>query len=697
MQNSAEKLDKLRKLNHLLAEQDTELATEAADLRSTESNLEVARAPDSVDVSIDLESITHRRLRPVLSIRDDTTVLDFDNETDSALWKQRISDAAPVLDPVIPSVGRINLENTGFEWVGSGWLIRDSIIVTNRHVADVFVQQSDESYSFTVGDQGTIHADVDFLQELDNPQTRSFRLVRPLHIVPSPGPDIAFFEVEQTDGGLATPIALAMTPRTTRLAATIGYPAFDSRIPEIDLMQRIFGHRYNKKCLAPGCVSGLQDVRLLHNCTTLGGNSGSAVIDLETGEVLGLHFSGAFMVSNYAVRSDIVERALQDALSGRQSSFSTRRQYGRGDKTADLRAAQHHASHSIAADQRSTQKSVSVTIPLTISVSIGQPFSGTTVDVASVSADMTPLSGDHAGDHADDDVVEDITEARPEDYRDRAGYQSAFLGHDKASVVPLPTVVEAPGRILSFSVDGNTETELKYQHFSVVMNRDRRLCFFSAVNIDGSKVQKLPRGGWKFDPRIPEEFQIKKECYGNPPRFSRGHMTRRNDPSWGDGDTARRGDRDTMHVTNAAPQMQAFNSPIWLELEDYALDNAIQDDMKISVFTGPYFAPDDKAFYGVQVPVKFWKIIAFMHDDTGQLSATGYEMDQTASLPTQDEFVFGGFTNRQGVATQVPIRSIETNSGLSFHGLADRDPLSTQENTGAVPIRLTSRHHIRFT
>ena len=68
MQNSAEKLDKLRKLNHLLAEQDTELATEAADLRSTESNLEVARAPDSVDVSIDLESITHRRLRPVLSI-----------------------------------------------------------------------------------------------------------------------------------------------------------------------------------------------------------------------------------------------------------------------------------------------------------------------------------------------------------------------------------------------------------------------------------------------------------------------------------------------------------------------------------------------------------------------------------------------------------------------------------------------------
>ena len=29
-----------------------------------------------------------------------------------------------------------------------------------------------------------------------------------------------------------------------------------------------------------------------------------------------------------------------------------------------------------------------------------------------------------------------------------------------------------------------------------------------------------------------------------------------------------------MHVTNTTPQMQAFNSPIWLALEDYALQHA---------------------------------------------------------------------------------------------------------------------------
>jgi DNA/RNA endonuclease G (NUC1) len=74
-------------------------------------------------------------------------------------------------------------------------------------------------------------------------------------------------------------------------------------------------------------------------------------------------------------------------------------------------------------------------------------------------------------------------------------------------------------------------------------------------------------------PRIPAEYQIIKECYGNAPKFSRGHMTRREDPAWGTSAISQRGSDDSMHVTNATPQMQAFNSPIWLALEDYALQN----------------------------------------------------------------------------------------------------------------------------
>ena len=60
-------------------------------------------------------------------------------------------------------------------------------------------------------------------------------------------------------------------------------------------MERIYGKIYNKKRLAPGGVTGVEPTRILHNCTTLGGNSGSVVIDLDSGEALGLHFSGSFL------------------------------------------------------------------------------------------------------------------------------------------------------------------------------------------------------------------------------------------------------------------------------------------------------------------------------------------------------------------------------------------------------------------
>jgi len=79
-------------------------------------------------------------------------------------------------------------------------------------------------------------------------------------------------------------------------------------------MERIYGRTYNKKRLAPGGVTRVEQLSLLHDCTTLGGNSGSAVVDLDSGEALGLHFSGKFMTANYAVRSDIVKRLLADDM-----------------------------------------------------------------------------------------------------------------------------------------------------------------------------------------------------------------------------------------------------------------------------------------------------------------------------------------------------------------------------------------------
>jgi endonuclease G len=657
-----QRLARLRGFNAAVRQGDPKIAEESADLNGLET-LEVERPPEVLEQDIGLESIIMRRQRPVLAIRNNEAQLVFEDPGDSEIWTARLNQAKSILESAIRAVGRVELKGSQLEWVGTGWLVADTIMVTNRHVANAFAMRKGAGFTFQIGSNGLIRASVDFLQEINNPEMLAFELVRPLYIEDEPGPDIAFFEVAVVGGNpkLATPIELASKIVITENVATIGYPAYDSRIPEPDLMEKIYGKIYNKKRLAPGGVTRVEQTRLLHNCTTLGGNSGSAVVDLDSGKALGLHFSGSFLATNYAVRADVVKKVLDDVRSGRVRPEAPVRL----KSPTPSPPSQPPAGGTVSTTLRGHGRSATVTIPLTVTVSIGDPGEPP-VPWRGYSVSTAPV--------ADDTAVAE-TEAVAADYRDRGGYQADFLG--KKFKVDLPSVDRDAGDVLDFKMDGNPDTELRYEHYSVLMSRSRRMCFFSACNIDGNLSKKSKRVGWKWDPRIPKELQIMQECYGSPPKFSRGHMTRREDPGWGNAATAKRGNQDSMHVTNATPQMQAFNAPIWLALEDYALGHAKEDEMKISVFTGPYFHAKDPEMYGVLIPRAFWKIIAFIHDDTGKLCATGYEMNQEQSLQPEEEFVFGAFTSPQlRVATQVPIRSIETRSGISFGKLASVDPLA---------------------
>jgi endonuclease G len=143
-----------------------------------------------------------------------------------------------------------------------------------------------------------------------------------------------------------------------------------------------------------------------------------------------------------------------------------------------------------------------------------------------------------------------------------------------------------------------------------------------------------------------------------------------------------------MHVTNTVPQMQPFNAGIWLALESYALENARDDRMRISVFTGPFLLADDPVREGVRIPRSFWKVIAFIHDQTRKLCATGYTMSQESYLK-DEEFVFG-----KHQTAQTRIADIERRAGLSFGALAALDPLKKATRTLSAP--LTDPSQIRF-
>jgi endonuclease G, mitochondrial len=261
------------------------------------------------------ETIVRLYNRPVVLIQNNTFV---PSTIENAEMRNRLEQARKRLEAAIPSVGRIELENSSYDWVGTGWLVDENIIVTNRHVAAIFGTRQGDGFVFRVSGRREVRARIDFLEErgVVVPQ-KEFQLTRILYIEDDQQgrPDIAFLQVARSSSdnqGLAKPVALAnRIPSKGDAVAVIGYPAEDSRIPEPEYMQLYFGGIYDVKRLAPGLIMGFPDASLVrHDCTTLGGNSCSVVLDLKTGEALGLHFEGIYRVANHAVPATVVQERL---------------------------------------------------------------------------------------------------------------------------------------------------------------------------------------------------------------------------------------------------------------------------------------------------------------------------------------------------------------------------------------------------
>lgn len=276
-------------------------------------------------------------------------------------------------------------------------------------------------------------------------------------------------------------------------------------------------------------------------------------------------------------------------------------------------------------------------------------------------------------------------------YKDRLGYDPAFLG--AVDPLPLPGSKAWAADLVALkpaaAVPGNDKHEIKYTHFSVKMAASRSLPLFSACNIDGKLSDRdIERTDvWRRDPRIENRYQNLREAYGNENQglFSRGHMTRREDPNWGEKKTAQQADVDTFHVSNVAPQRQGFNAGVWLDLENYVLDNTDENDLKVTVITGPVLLEDDPVYYGIKIPTEFWKIVAFVHGRTKRLTTIAYKRAQLDFLPKRQRtrFVFGNFDD-----TQVSIASLQLDTGLD---LSSYIPFDVLEGAGmGLEVRLAS-------
>jgi endonuclease G len=241
--------------------------------------------------------------------------------------------------------------------------------------------------------------------------------------------------------------------------------------------------------------------------------------------------------------------------------------------------------------------------------------------------------------------------------------------------------------------------------------------FVTAANIDGSRSRHIDRKSgrvsddgnqgeaarrlgtddqpeasetWYGDDRIADDAQTAQSLYSNqqPRTFDRGHQVRREDPVWGDDETAERANADTFHFTNCCPQHWKFNEQAryWAGIENYVLDNARAERTRVSVFTGPVLAPSDPRYRDVRVPLQFFKVIAWVED--GEPRARAFLASQAellTNLPERAEAFDDVGKVREYLTT---VQEIEEITGLDFGPLRDHDTHSPESLEASLrPLR----------
>jgi endonuclease G len=557
-----------------------------------------------------VEAIILLRGRPVLLIQDDRWIEPRNAEISK--WLGSPKDPNNKLLPCILSVGRIEVTDFAVDYTGTGWMLEEDVLITNRHVVNEFGLAVGGALDFRVNTNGAKYQTrVDFRREFERIGTARVGIDQILFLEENDDlrPDMALLRLNRSAGKLPKPIELDDTPLKTfgddrTSLAVIGYPAEDGR-NDAFAMRQIFEGRYRVKRLSPGRLMSVSpDGRLLeHDCTTLGGNSGSPVINLATSKACGLHFAGTYRERNFAVTSAWLKERLAE-IAGRTS----------------------------------------VLVPAGISAFVDREAFIRTFD----------------------------------DFAGRSGYAEDFLGPDEDLQVPLPAII--PGLQSQIAeLSGDPRGVLRYTHFSIVMRRDRRMPFFTAVNIDGSCLFNFPRGRdrWYLDQRIDRELQIGEELYRRN-NLDRGHLVRRLDPVWGETRAeAKQAELDTFAFTNCTPQHSRLNQQTWLHLEDYILSSTKTRRAKVSAFAGPVMGENDVEYRGVRIPKEFWKVVVIVNDYTGKLSATGYLLSQSDYL-RDIEFVFGEF-----MTYQVSLSEIEKKTNINFE-LSLYDPMGRTES---LPFR----------
>jgi hypothetical protein len=282
-------------------------------------------APATGGGRVALEALVQLAGRPAIRVEGGTV---DPNHPELGEWQGAYLLAQSEIDATFASIGRIDRDG---EHVGTGIVVAEGIVMTNRHVVEAFaapVPTRTSPKRWVLESEGVT---IDFSEGADG--SRSFAVKSVIEAGPNPigglvdfvNLDVALLEVETTSAsGDRLPKPLPQNPDATRVERpsqiyVVGYPARPAQLPTdaegkvrmevVTRLREIFGVKYGRKYFSPGLVSAprgsvANDPKgwvFNHDATTLGGNSGSAAIYLgDPIAIVGLHFAGDWLRANHA-------------------------------------------------------------------------------------------------------------------------------------------------------------------------------------------------------------------------------------------------------------------------------------------------------------------------------------------------------------------------------------------------------------
>ncbi|MEM7477708.1 MAG: trypsin-like peptidase domain-containing protein [Planctomycetota bacterium] len=288
---------------------------------STTSNVQTEHVLESLDIlqkrrdkkidqdrRFELEAIVMPYHRPVVDIVKDRMRADQLTKTWQSLAKNNLRKK---LESTFLSVGRINVPN--ILYAGTGFIVGDDLLMTNRHVANLFAMGVGTK---TIDFQPGLSAELDFYHENGEPTSETLNVLEIAMI--HPFWDLALLRVSGIPSDRSPLVLCPEDPASLldRDVIVVGYPGYDPKgDAEFQRVQRrVFRDTYYVKRMQPGKLKKHSQVSsfanavdaVTHDCSTLGGNSGSAVILVpntkdEPAQVVGLHFAGSYLKANYAV------------------------------------------------------------------------------------------------------------------------------------------------------------------------------------------------------------------------------------------------------------------------------------------------------------------------------------------------------------------------------------------------------------